>query len=88
MSMPLMACSTDPPRPCQNVVCRNFSVTRAGSSARSPISSGRSNLTAAATKALLVMALPIPVNPLSVMTSTMVCRSSSGLSSSASRPRE
>ena len=45
--MPLMACSTAPPRPCQKVLCRSFSLTRAGSSARSPIRSGRSSLTAA-----------------------------------------
>ncbi len=48
--MPLMACSTLPPRPCQNVFCRSFSLTRAGSSARSPIRNGRSSFAAAATK--------------------------------------
>ena len=42
--MPLMACSTAPPRPCQKVRCRSFSVTRAGSSARSPMRNGRSSL--------------------------------------------
>ena len=46
MSMPLMACSTAPPRPCQKVLCRSFSVTRSGSSADSPISSGRSSSSA------------------------------------------
>ena len=46
--MPLMACSTAPPRPCQKVDCRSFSVTRAGSSARSPINIGRKSCTAAA----------------------------------------
>ena len=64
---------TDPPRPCQNVVCRSFSVTRAGSSARSPISKGDRSLTDAATRALLVMALPTPINPSSVTTSTTEC---------------
>ena len=56
--MPLIACSTDPPRPCQNVLCRRRSVTRAGSSARSPIRKGRSNWTAPCTSALLVKTLP------------------------------
>ena len=61
--MPLMACSTAPPRPCQKRLCRSFSLTRAGSSARSPIKSGRSSLTEASTRALLVMALPMPARP-------------------------
>src|ERR1043166_492372 len=86
MSMPLMACSTDPPRPCQNVVCRSRSVTRIGSSARSPMKNGRSSLTAPSTSALLVKTLPTPASPSSVRTSTMVWTSSSGLSSSAQPP--
>src|SRR5437016_4080188 len=86
MSMPLIACSTAPPRPCQKVLCRSRSVTRAGSSARSPISIGQSSLTAAAVSALLVYVLPMPVRPSSVSTSTMVWRSSSGFSSSAQPP--
>src|SRR5262245_3033970 len=78
MSTPLMACSTAPPRPCQKVLWRSFSVTRAGSSARSPIRCGRNRPTPAATSALLVMALPTPVRPSSVTTPTIVLRSSSG----------
>src|SRR5436190_173013 len=86
MSMPLIACSPAPPRPCQKVLCRSRSVTRAGSSARSPISIGDSNLTAAAVSALLVYVLPMPVRPSSVSTSTIVWRSSSGFNSSAQPP--
>jgi len=43
MSKPLIACSTLPPRPCQNVDCRSFSVTRSGSTADSPSSSGHNS---------------------------------------------
>src|SRR5262245_6238624 len=78
-SYELIACSTAPPRPCQNVACRSFSVTRAGSSPRSPIRCGRSSWTAAAMSDLLVMQLPTPATPSSVSTSTSVLRSSSGL---------
>src|SRR5260370_15270888 len=84
--MPLMACSTAPPRPCQNVLCRKRSLTRLGSSARSPINMGRSNLTDASTSALLVMALPMPISPSSVMISMIVLLSSSGFKSSTHPP--
>src|SRR5262249_53807715 len=63
-----------------------FSVTRIGSSARSPMSSGLSSRTPAATSALPVMALPTPTRPSSVRTSTTGLMSSSGLSSSAPPP--
>src|SRR5438067_4050057 len=86
MSMPLIACSTAPPLPCQKVLCRSRAVTRAGSSARSPISIGHSSFTAAAVSALLVYVLPMPVRPSSVSTSTIVWRSSSGFNSSAQPP--
>src|SRR5262245_41330808 len=57
-----------------------------GSSARSPMRIGRISRTDASTSALPVMALPTPTSPSSVMTSTMVLRSSSGLRSLAQPP--
>ena len=47
MSMPLIACSTLPPRPCQKVIWRSFSATRSGSRPVSPISMGRRSSSAA-----------------------------------------
>ncbi len=36
MSIPLMVCVIEPPRPSQNMFWRSFSLTRSGSSAFSP----------------------------------------------------
>ncbi len=88
--MPLIACVTAPPRPCQNAICPIFSVTRSGSMAHSPISHGRISLNAPSTSDWLVYTLPMPVSRLpftvsSVTTSTSVCRFSSG-SISVSQP--
>ena len=49
--MPLIACSTAPPRPCQKLDCRSFSETRSGSTADSPRKSGQSSPIAPATSA-------------------------------------
>ena len=78
MSMPEIACVTEPPRPCQNVAWWSFSETRSGSMADSPTKWGFRRSRAASTRALLVATLPRPVRPLSVCTSTSVCRFSDG----------
>jgi hypothetical protein len=54
MSMPLIACSTAPPRPCQNAIWRSFSVTRSGSIAESPMHQGRTSFKPPSTSAWLV----------------------------------
>ncbi len=72
--MPLMACSTAPPRPCQNVDCRRISVVRSGSSARASASKGHNSRIAPATSAPDVKQLPQPLRPESATTSTRVCK--------------
>ena len=67
MSMPLMACSTAPPRPCQKVLCRSFS-RDAGRLVGALADQVRpqQRRPPASTSALLVMALPTPIRPSSV----------------------
>ena len=56
--MPLIACSTDPPRPCQKLDWRSVSETRSGSTADSPLSSGQRSSIAPATSLPEVKQLP------------------------------
>ncbi len=58
-----MVCSTAPPRPCQKVSWRSFSLTRSASYTVSPISIGRSRVSEASTRGRLVKQLPMPVSP-------------------------
>src|SRR5436309_1663779 len=54
ISIPLMACVTDPPRPIQKVCWRSFSLTRSGSSGFSPRHNGVSRRSAPRTSSSLV----------------------------------
>ena len=58
MSMPLMACVIEPPRPSQKVCWCSFSLTRSGSSAFSPRVSGSSTSSAAFTSPSFEKTLP------------------------------
>jgi hypothetical protein len=49
-----MVCSTEPPRPSQNIDWRRVSLTRCGSRADWPINSGESNSSEPATRARVV----------------------------------
>ena len=65
--MPLMACSTAPPRPCQKVDCRSVSVTRSGSTADSSFEQRPQAVrTAPSTSLPDVKQLPQPTRPASV----------------------
>ena len=63
MSMPEMVCVSVPPCPIQKVFWCSFSVTRIGSIALSPMSSGRSTPSAASTRRASVKTLPTPIMP-------------------------
>src|SRR5882672_5963771 len=81
MSMPLIVCVIEPPRPCQKVFWCSFSLTRSGSSAFSPRARGSRRASDARTRSSLVKTLPTPVTPSSVCTATSVWTQVSGLSS-------
>ena len=76
--MPLMACSTDPPRPCQKLDWRSVSETRSGSTADCPFKSGQSSSIAPMTSLPEVKQLPSPESPSSVFTTSSVWRFSCG----------
>ena len=76
--MPLIACSTAPPRPCQKLDWRSISETRSGSTAGWPRSKGQSSSTAPATSFPEVKQLPRPIKPSSLLTMRSVCRFSCG----------
>ena len=75
MSMPLMACSTEPPRPCQNDDWRSFSETRSGSIADSSFQQRPEQLDRAGDQHRQdVKQLPKPESAVVGVDSTSVCR--------------
>ena len=84
--MPLIVWVTLPPRPTQNVFWCKCSLTRSGSSADWPITSGRKTSSAANTSPSLVKTEPHPLTPSSVSTNTSVWMQSSSFNSSLQPP--